>query len=230
MADSVQRKPRARRAAEDSSPRSGERESMRDLVSQLKRDRIVSAAVDLFYRQGYAGTTLDEVAKALGMTKPFIYQYFGSKNDLLAEICSRAIRHANDALNRLLSQQGSPSDKLSSIVCEFILSVLNNQANAVIYSREETELAPKDREMIRQLRRDFDRRVVALLEEGIARGEFAIADVRVASFAIASMVGWAPVWFRAGGRLTKEEAADRMAALALSMVEVKRAATEGPRA
>jgi len=37
-------------------------ESMRDLVSQLKRDRIVSAAVELFYRQGYAGTTLDEVA------------------------------------------------------------------------------------------------------------------------------------------------------------------------
>jgi AcrR family transcriptional regulator len=203
---------------------------MRDLVSQLKRDRIVSAAVDLFYRQGYAGTTLDEVAKALGMTKPFIYQYFGSKNDLLAEICSRAIRHANDALNRLLSQQGSPGDKLSAIVSEFILSVLNNQANAVIYSREETELAPKDREMIRQLRRDFDRRVVALLEEGIARGEFAITDVRVASFAIASMVGWAPVWFRAGGRLTKEEAADRIAALALSMVEVKRAAPEGPRA
>lgn len=229
MADSVQRKPRVRRAAEDGALRSGDRErgSMRDLVSQLKRDRIVSAAVDLFYRQGYAGTTLDEVAKALGMTKPFIYQYFGSKNDLLAEICSRAIRHANDALNRLLSQQGSPGDKLFAIVREFILSVLNNQANAVIYSREETELAPKDRELIRQLRRDFDRRVVALLEEGVGRGEFAIADVRVASFAIASMVGWAPVWFRAGGRLTKEEAADRMAALALSMVEVKRTPVEG---
>lgn len=191
---------------------------MRDLVSQLKRDRIVSAAADLFYGKGYAGTTLDEVAKALGMTKPFIYQYFASKNDLLAEICSRAIRHANETLNRLLSQQGTPGDKLRAIVRDFILSVLDNQAAAIIYNREETELAPKDRAAIIQLRRDFDRRIVQLLEQGVASGEFAIDDLRVASFAIASMVGWSPAWYRAGGRLTKEEAADRMAALVLTMV------------
>ncbi len=192
--------------------------SMRDLVSQLKRDRIVSAAVELFYRQGYAGTTLDEVAKALGMTKPFIYQFFGSKNDLLAEISSRAIRHANDTLSDLLSQQGPPTEKLLTIVRKFTVSVLNNQAAAIIYNREETELAPKDRQTILQLRRDFDRRIMALLEEGMASGEFVIEDVRVAAFGIASLVGWAPQWFRTGGRLNKDEAAEKLVMLALAMV------------
>ncbi len=207
--------PHKRRSkASDAAP-----DTMGDLVSQLKRDRIVSAAVDLFYRQGYAGTTLDEVAKALGMTKPFIYQFFWSKNDLLAEICSRAIRDANDTLNRLLSQQGSPTQKLLTIVREFTVSVLNNQAAAIIYNREETELAAKDRQTILQLRRDFDRRIMVLLEEGVASGEFVIEDVRVAAFGIASLVGWAPQWFRSGGRLNKDEAAERLAMLALAIVD-----------
>jgi TetR/AcrR family transcriptional regulator, cholesterol catabolism regulator len=217
--------PKARPAAPSPNPRRGrpaalapQPEGLRDLVSQLKRERIVSAAIDLFYRQGYGQTTLDQVAKALGMTKPFIYQYFRSKNELLVEICTRALKDAHETLSRLLSQQGTASEKLRIIVRDFTLSVLNNQANAVIYSREETELAPRDRAMINQLRRDFDRRIVVLLEEGIAAGELSMEDVRVTSFVIASMVGWSPVWFRAGGRLTKEQAAERVASLVLKMV------------
>ena len=142
---------------------------IKDLVSQLKRDRIISAAIDLFYTQGYTQTTLDQVAKSLGVTKPFIYQYFGSKNDVLAEICSRAIKDAHETINRALSQRGTPTEKLKIIVRDFTLHVLNNQANAIIYSREETELAPKDRETINHLRREFDRRLVALLQEGLKR-------------------------------------------------------------
>jgi AcrR family transcriptional regulator len=194
---------------------------IKDLVSQLKRDRIISAAIDLFYTQGYTQTTLDQVAKSLGVTKPFIYQYFGSKNDVLAEICSRAIKDAHETINRALSQKGTPTEKLKVIVRDFTLHVLNNQANAIIYSREETELAPEDREMINHLRREFDRRLVALLREGLEEGDFVIKDIRLTSLVIASVVGWSPVWFRSGGRLTKEEAAEEIAALVLMMLGVR---------
>lgn len=207
------RKP-SRRKADTPTPR----EDMRDLVSQLKRERILSAAVDLFYRQGYAQTTLDQVAKALGVTKPFIYQYYASKNALLAEICSRAIMEAHATLNRTLTQQGTARQKLWTIMSDFTRTVLDNQANAVIYSREEKELEPADRERINRLRRDFDHRLVDLLQEGVANKEFVIPDVRLAALVIGGIVGWAPVWFRSGGRLSKEEAADGAASLALTMV------------
>jgi TetR/AcrR family transcriptional regulator, cholesterol catabolism regulator len=194
---------------------------IRDLVSQLKRERILSAAIELFYSRGFTRTTLDDVAKALGMTKPFIYQHFKSKNAVLAEICSRAIKDAHQTLDRTLAQQGTAAEKLKIIVRDFTLTVLNNQANAVIYSREETELSPKDRQKIIELRRDFDRRLVALLEEGVAQGEFVMDDVRLTSLVIGSVVGWSPVWFRAGGRLTKEAAAAGVASLVLKMVGAK---------
>lgn len=194
---------------------------MRDAVMRLKRERIVAAAVDLFYRQGYARTTLEQVAESIQVTKPFIYQYFKSKNELLAEICGRAIQFSHEALNRALEQQGTPSARLKAIAHDFMLTVLNHQANAVIYSREEKELAPGDRDAINALRRKFDHRLVALLEEGVASGEFQVEDVHLTALAVGGIVGWSQVWFRTGGRLSREEASERVSALVLAMVNAK---------
>jgi AcrR family transcriptional regulator len=193
-------------------------EDIRDAVSRLKRDRIVAAAVELFYAQGYGRTTLEQVADALHVTKPFIYAHFSSKNELLAEIGSRAIKLAHEALNRALAQDGSQAEKLQLVVREFLLAVLRHQAHAMIYSREETELLPKDRQAINHLRSEFDRRLNTVLEAGVKSGEFVVEDVPLAALAIGGIIGWAPVWYRAGGRLSMEETAEHLSRLALTMV------------
>lgn len=205
-------------------------EDIRDAVSRLKRDRIVAAAVELFYAQGYGRTTLEQVADALHVTKPFIYAHFSSKNDLLAEICSRAIKLAHEALNRALAQDGSQAEKLQTVVREFLLAVLRHQAHAVIYSREETELLAKDREAINHLRSEFDRRLNTVLEAGVKNGEFVVEDAPMAALAVGGIIGWAPVWYRAGGRLSMEETADRLSRLALAMVGARPAANTANRA
>lgn len=194
---------------------------IRDAVWRLKSERIVAAAVDLFYKQGYSKTTLDQVAQAIHVTKPFIYSHFKSKNDLLAEICSRAIRVSHEALNRVFAAEISPTEKLYTIARDFMLTVLQHQAHAVIYSREEKELALEDRNAINALRRGFDRRFASLLEEGVASAEFTVEDVPLTALAIGGIVGWAPVWYRPGGRLSQVEASERVALLVLAMVQAK---------
>ena len=196
-------------------------EDIREAVSRLKTERIVAAAVELFYNRGYSNTTLEQVAESLNVTKPFIYSHFKSKNELLAEICGRAIRISHEVLNRTVAEYRTPTEKLEALARDFMLTVLNHQAHAVIYSREEKELHEEDREAINVMRRQFDRRFAALLEEGVSAGEFTVDDVPLAALAIGGIVGWAPVWFRSSGRLTKEEAAERIAALVLAMVRAK---------
>lgn len=197
-------------------------EDIRDAISRLKRETIVAAAVELFYNKGYARTTLEEVADAIKVTKPFIYAHFKSKTELLAEICIRGTRLSHAALLRANEQKGTPTEKLEAIVHDFMLAVLNHQAHAVIYSREEKELEPEDREAINVLRREFDHRLTAVLDQGVALGEFTVVDVPLAALAIIGIVGWSQVWFRPNGRLTKEQAAQGAADLALSMVQAKR--------
>ena len=177
-----------------------EPQDLREAISHLKRERILAAAVDLFYRNGYGKTTLEQVANELQVTKPFIYAHFSSKNELLVEICSRAIRLAHESLNRAMAQDASATERLEAVVRDFLRAVLNHQPHAMIFSREEKELDQKDREAINLLRRDFDRRLIELINLGITAGEFEVTDVQLAALAIGGIVGWAPVWFRQNGR------------------------------
>ena len=194
---------------------------IRDAVSRLKRERIVAAAVELFYKQGYARTTLEQVADAMNVTKPFIYAHFRSKAELLADICSRAIRRSHDSLNRALAAEGTPTQKLERIAREFMATVLSHQGHAMIYSREETELEPEARESINTLRREFDHRLVEVLQAGVAAGEFTVDDVPLTALCIGGIVGWGPVWYRPNGRLTIDEVAEGVSQLVLNMVRAK---------
>ena len=196
-------------------------ENIRDAVSRLKRERIIATAVQHFYRNGFNKTTLEAVAEAMNVTKPFIYSHFTSKSELLAEICSRGIRSSLEALQKALSLHGTATGKLETMAREFMLAVLHNQAHIAIYNREEKHLALDDREAINTLRREFDHEVTSLLAEGVEAGEFQVADVQLAALAIGGIVSWSCVWYRPSGRLSQVQTADRMAGLVLQMVGAK---------
>ncbi len=196
-------------------------EDIRDAVTRLKRERIVSTAVELFHNNGLGNTTLEAVAEKMNVTKPFIYSHFKSKGDLLAEICSHGIRASLDVLNRVAASDGSATEKVRTMTRDFMLAVLENQGHIAIYTREQKHLAKADSDAIDDMRREFDRKVCTLLEEGVASGEFIVDDVQMASLAIGGIVSWSYVWYRPNGRLTRLETAERIADLVMAMVQVK---------
>ena len=197
----------------------GARMAIRDEVAALKRARTIDAAVALFYEHGYEKTTLEAVAERLGVTKPFIYSHFGSKAELLADICSRGITASLEAIDGVLPLEETPTRKLALLARRFVTAVLENQMYIAILFREEKGLAPEDAERIGGMRRDFDRKLTGLLREGVESGEFDIPDPHVAALSIGGMVSWAYVWFRSAGRLSIEETAEEMTRLILAMVK-----------
>ncbi len=196
-------------------------EDIRDAVSRLKRERIISTAVDLFYHHGLGNTTLEAVAEKMNVTKPFIYSHFKSKNHLLAEICSRGIRASLQALNRVVASDGSATEKVEALAHDFMLAVLENQRHIAIYTREEKYLSGEDGEAINAMRREFDRKICALLNEGVATGEFLVDDVHLAALAIGGIVSWSSVWYRSNGRLTPAQTATHISELVLAMIQAK---------
>jgi len=197
-------------------------DDIRDAISHLKRERIIAEAVGLFYTQGFANTTLEAVAERMKVTKPFIYSHFKSKNALLGEICSRGIRASLDVANRVTASEGTPTEKLRALVRDFMLAVIQNQAHIAIYTREEKHLSEEDAAAINDMRREFDRKLCDLLDQGIAAEEFIVEDVKLAALAIGGIVSWSYVWYRPEGRLTAGETAEHMAELVLSMSQVKK--------
>jgi len=192
---------------------------IRDEVAALKRARIIAAAVELFYENGYERTTLDAVAERLGVTKPFIYAHFSSKTELLAEICSRGIAVSIEALDSVLPLQMSATEQLRLIGERFVSAVLGSQMHIAIFSREEKNLAVADLDRINEMRRMFDSKLTALLRAGIETGEFDVSDAHLAALAIGGMVSWAYVWYRPTGPLSLQAVAAEMSSLILRMVK-----------
>jgi TetR/AcrR family transcriptional regulator, cholesterol catabolism regulator len=202
-------------------------EDIRQAVTRLKRERIVATAVELFHQNGLGNTTLEAVAEKMNVTKPFIYSHFKSKSELLAEICSHGIRASLDVLNRVAASGGSATEKVQTMVRDFMLAVLENQGHIAIYTREQKHLSKQDSDAIDDMRREFDRKFCALLNEGVARGEFTVDDVQMASLAIGGIVSWSYVWYRPAGRLTRLETAERIADLVLAMIQAKPGHSQG---
>lgn len=194
---------------------------MREEILAYKRERILEEAVKLFYQRGFTGTTLDDIAAELGVTKPFIYTHFRSKTDLLAALCKPTIELSLEAVARAAKSPGSPTARLHRAIVGFAEVVLSRQANIAIYFREEKNLAPDALTEISTLRKKFDRVLSNMLSEGVSAGEFDAGDVNLAALAIGGMISWAYTWHRPEGRLPLEDVCERMADLALQMVGVR---------
>ena len=194
---------------------------MRDEIIAYKRERILEEAVKLFYARGFTGTTLEDIAAELGVTKPFIYTHFRSKNDLLAAVCLPTIEMSVAAIQQGVDAPGTPTEKLRLAVEGFTRVVIERQPNIAIFFREEKNLAPEALAEIVQTQKKFDRLLSKLLTDGVAAGAFEIPDVSLAALAIGGMISWSYTWHRPNGRLSVEELCGRMADFALQMAGVR---------
>lgn len=191
---------------------------IRDEVAALKRERTISAAADLFYDKGYDNTTLDEVAERLGVTKPFIYTNFGSKAELLAEICERGVRAALDEIEAAMAEGLPPRMTLQLFARRYVIAILGAQKSIAIYTREEKNLDDAQAERVGGLRKIFVRRVADLLHAGARAGEFRLADPTMAALAITGAVSWSTFWFKPEGRLEVPEIAAVMTSYIMNLV------------
>ena len=184
-------------------------------VVAFKRRRILEISAQLFFEQGYEGTTLDNVAGQLKVTKPYLYSYFPNKGQILFEICQTGIRESLAALDEALALNSPPGVRLRRAIERVAQIVIDRRAHVVVYIREEKNLPEADAQRILEQRRTFDRRLAALLSEGAKRGDFEVEEPSVAAITIGGIVSWLPRWYVPTGTLSAAE----VVALTVALVE-----------
>jgi AcrR family transcriptional regulator len=81
-----------------------------------KRERLIAAACDLFYRQGIAGTTLAHIAEAADVPVGNMYYYFKTKDDIVAAVVEARAEEIRSATAALQRRHGSPKARLKALV------------------------------------------------------------------------------------------------------------------
>jgi AcrR family transcriptional regulator len=156
---------------------------------------ILNAALELFVKQGFAATRLDDVARRAGVTKGTIYLYFDSKQSLFRGIVESVLLPALQELEREVAEFAGPTDALIRRLVRHWWAVVSQQPLAGIPKLMVSEAAN-----FPEFARFFVERVVRrarglfaqVIERGMARGE-----IRKVDPALAARVLMAPMMFTA---------------------------------
>lgn len=190
---------------------------MRAELELFKRERILKEMIGLVEERGVRDVTLDTLAERLKVTKPFIYQFFESKQQLIATVYERGAQQLLVAIEGHLDSKSPAPKRLRNFVRNFVLQNVESRAISMVFGQEEADLPPKTLESIRNIHRQFDNKLASLIEDGIKAGDFKVEEPHLAGLAISGMVRWIHRWFH-DGRLSADEIADLFANYALNLV------------
>ncbi|WP_338484987.1 helix-turn-helix domain-containing protein [Pseudomonas trivialis] len=102
-----------------------------------RRQAISTAAIELFERQGYQNTTIEQIANQAGVSAPTVFKYFGNKQEIILEILHEADRRALHDTRRLMPAMDDPVDALC-----YLEKLLTNYALEVMHPNLWRELLP----------------------------------------------------------------------------------------
>jgi TetR/AcrR family transcriptional regulator, cholesterol catabolism regulator len=163
-----------------------------------RRDEVTRAAARLFADRGYHGTSLADLAEALGIQKASLYHHIEAKEELLWEIARAGAAAFGAALDGV--PEGRPATERIRLALRAHLGVVADQLDtATVFTREWRALEGEHRERFLADRRRYEERVRDLFREGVERGELrADLDVATAALLFLSAANWAYTWLRPG--------------------------------
>jgi TetR/AcrR family transcriptional regulator, cholesterol catabolism regulator len=182
-------------------------EARRSAKWQSRRHAIIDTSAQVFAQRGYHATGIMELCAANDLGKGALYHYIGSKEELLAAIHNRVMDEVMAGAERVAEAGGSPSQQLAMLGDE-ILDVIHRYPDHVwVFLHEFPALTGERAEEFRIRRRDYERRVEAVLRAGVETGEFRDLDPRLTALAWLGMHNYTYLWLKPGGSLSARDVA-----------------------
>ena len=178
-----------------------------------RRSELTRAAARLFAEKGYHGTSIGDLAEALGVQKGSLYAHIESKADLLWDVARDGAAAFHAALDTV-PEDGPVLERIRAALRAHLRVVAEQLDVATVFVREWRYLEGERREQFVAERRRYEERFRALFREGRELGELRTdLDDGIAALLSLSAVNWAYTWLRPGA--DTDGLADRFAALLL---------------
>ncbi|MEO6293780.1 MAG: TetR/AcrR family transcriptional regulator [Burkholderiaceae bacterium] len=181
-----------------------------------QRETILAQAAELFARQGFVGTSMNEVATACGMSKPALYHYVRDKSQLLFEIATTHVARLQDLVTEVdhAATPVSPELRVRLLIERFVLEYAGARHAHRVLTEDVKFLEPDDQAKVLELQRQ----VVAAFSEAIAaaRPELVAAHLhKPLAMLLFGMMNWMFTWLQPDGKLSHADMAPVVADLFL---------------
>lgn len=158
-------------------------------------EEILARAAELFYEKGYHATTIEDVARKVGMLKGSLYYYIRSKEDLLYElllgIIVQGVAHASKAIEGVTD----PTERLEKAVEAQIEHIIQNQTYVGLFLQEFNTLSGKRQKRIQEEMVKYQKIFVDAIRDGQEQGRFVDSDALLLTDAVLGMTNWIYRWY-----------------------------------
>lgn len=171
--------------------------------AEITGPAIRAAALRLFARSGYAAVSMRQIAAEVGVGAGALYLYTPDKQTLLFDLMHT---HMTDLLAACdaLPAEDDPEKRLNQFVAFHIDFHIGRPDAVFLAYMELRNLEPDNFATIEAQRHAYEDRLESILKDGQKSGAFAIPDTRVATMALIAMLSGIHVWYRDGGRLSRD--------------------------
>ncbi len=177
-----------------------------------QREQILARAAELFARQGFNATTMNQLAAACGVTKPTLYHYFTDKSSLLLHIAGGHVERLDALAREVAAQQLPPAAHLRALIERFMQAYAHAQHEHRVLTEDVRFLPVAEREQVIAI----ERRVVASFADAIVALRPQLnqrALQKPLTMLLFGMMNWTFTWLRADGPLTYGALGDLIADL-----------------
>lgn len=171
------------------------------------RERILLEASKLFAQSGYENGSIGELAAAIGVSKPAIYHYFATKQDIYDAIILQTLQGLTEAVVPAVTEQPAPLDKLRVFMTVHAAYLERNYWSFVAMLVGFSGMSPSYRDDAARLRDAYERLLREILEQGAREGVFRPGQVVASGRAVLSLLNWMARWFKPGHGSTAERIA-----------------------
>jgi AcrR family transcriptional regulator len=167
---------------------------------ELNRDAIKRAAARLFAHQGYPGTSMADLARACGVSKPLLYHYVDDKYQLLLEITEGHVLRLQAIVAAIQPDPTDPSVALRQLIADFLQEYILSRDEHGVLTQDVKFLTETDRERVL----DIEREIVAAFARKVSavRPDLAQASLeQPLTMLLFGMINWMFTWFQPTGAL-----------------------------
>ena len=170
------------------------------------KERIIEAAVDLFYRQGYNATSLRQIADGVGLQVGSLYNHMSSKEQLLFDIMREVMEELIEHTEEEMAVAGPEHiDRVVAFLRASIHFHATRQKQTFIGNSELRGLSPEHRAEIVELRDRYETILRDALQAAQEEGSLEVSDVQLATFAALALCTSVAIWYRPDGRLSLQD-------------------------
>ena len=188
------------------------RKGRRKRQAELKRQRILEEAAAAFVERGVYRTTLDDIADRLGITKPALYYYFSSRDEIIAACLATAMSDNEAALARARCTEGTGLEKLRLWLSEYAAGIQRDFGKCVVLIDPES-LGHESRQKHRAAQRRQLDSSRDLIRQGIADGSIQSCDPGVAVLTLFGAINSMTRWYDPDGELALDQVIDQVLAI-----------------